>query len=216
MFLPISSRRFQQNAQHFPCGVHRRSPPCPSILGSRSSAHQVGPRAGGWSRSLRGWPCGGKGSLPGAPSLGSTQGALGQECRVSGPFRFCVPSLAPSHSPAPQTWPSPACIRVPAMLPAGTSGPTEHAGARWAAGACDSRQRCLHRPPFPAVSRNQRGKGPEPILGPLAAISHTHFSQEAQPEAGGGGGGEISPLNRGGCELSPPAIADPADACCVL
>lgn len=65
--------------------------------------------------------------------------------------------------------------------------------------------------PFPAVSRNQRGRGPEPILGPLAAISHTRFSQEAQPDAGGGGGGEISPLNCGGCELSPPAIADPAE-----
>lgn len=33
------------------------------------------------------------------------------------------------------------------MLPAGTSGPIEHAGARWAAGACDSRRWCLHRPP---------------------------------------------------------------------
>ena len=207
---PVSSRRFQQNSKHFPCRIHRQSTPCPSILGPRSSGHQVGPRAGGWSRSLRGWPGGGKGSLPRAPSLGSPQGALGQECRVSGPFGFCAPSPTPLHGPDPQTQPSPACIRMPAARPAGTSGPTKHAGARW--------WRCLHGPPFPAVSRNQRGKGPEPILGLLAAISHTRSSQEesAQPDAGGGGGGEVSPLNCGGCELSPPAIADPAAACCVL
>lgn len=133
----------------------------------------------------------GVGSLPRNLSLGSTQGAPGQESRVSGPFGFHSPATAPQAQPSPAK-----CTRMPAMLPAGMSGPTEHAGARWAAGACDSRRRCLHRPPFLAVSRNQRGKGLEPVLGPLVAISHNQFPQEesAQPSAGGGGGGLKSVL----------------------
>lgn len=192
-FSSASLRGFQQNPRHLPCGPTDGPPRVPPSWGQGPVATRWAPELGAGAGVRGAGPAGGTGSLPRTPSLGCTQGAPGQDSRVSGPFGFCIllPPPPTALPPAPQTWPSPAkCIRMPATLPAGTSGPTEHAGARWAAGACDSRRRCLHRPPFPAVSRNQRGEGPEPILGPLAAISRTRFPQEesAQPSAGGGGG----------------------------
>ena len=120
---PVSSRHFQQNPQHFLCRVHRWSTLCPSILGPRSSGHQVGPRAGGWSRSLRSWPCRGKGSLPGAPSLGSTRGPRARTAGSQVPLGSVLLLPPPRTARPPRPSPPPPASGCPPRSQGGRLGP---------------------------------------------------------------------------------------------
>lgn len=120
---PVSSRRFQQNSKHFPCRVHRQFTPCPSILGPRSSGHQVGPRAGGWSRSLRGWPGGGKVLCPELRPSGPPRGPRARTAGSRVPLGS-VPLLPPPcMARPPRPSPPPPASGCPPRAQRGRLGP---------------------------------------------------------------------------------------------